>query len=98
MITPTLDNTVFARLRAQEDGGASVTCLSNPDLEATVDTSEHLFIVIDGSIAEEQGIAYDGGLILIYSPDFTPDDLSAVWIAQSIDFDFFTLADLQIES
>jgi hypothetical protein len=78
--------TTFAKLRAPETGLASVECIHNRDLERLVDP-DLTYFVLSEEIREKFGIDYDDGEMLIYSPEFEPD-MSCMWVAQTIDFDF----------
>lgn len=79
--------TTFAKLRGPEEGLAMVECIHNRDLERPVDT-DRLYIVLEEEVRQKYGIDYDLGEMLIYSPQFEPE-LSCMWVAQTIDFDFF---------
>jgi hypothetical protein len=77
----------FAKLRAPEEGLASVECIYNRDLEELVD-GNLLFHVLSDEVCEKHDIDTQLGEILIYNPSFR-SDMSCSWVAQSIDFDFF---------
>lgn len=85
--------TTFAKLRDAERGEASVDCAHNREIEASVDP-DLTYIVMPEDVNKRYGIDYDNdGEMLIYSPDFMTE-YSCLWVAQTIDFDFFTLEDL----
>lgn len=78
--------TLFARMRPQGDDMAMLECIYNRDLERMADP-DLLYIVLPDDVSEKYGIDTDLGEYLIYSPHFEPE-LSCMWVAQSIDFDF----------
>jgi len=79
--------TLFAKPRIDDpDELIGVECISNRELHALVDNT-HLFFVMSQEIHEKYGINSDLGEMLIYSPHFEPE-LSCMWVAQTIDFDF----------
>ncbi len=79
--------TLFARARLDDpDEVIGVECVFNRELIADVDNT-HLFFVLSEEVRKKFDIDYDLGEMLIYSPYFEPD-LSCMWVAQTIDFDF----------
>ena len=78
--------TLFARPRLDEDGAISVECVYNRDLHAYISKDE-MFFVLGEDVRKKFDIDYDLGEMLIYSPFFEPE-LTSMWVAQTIDFDF----------
>jgi hypothetical protein len=87
----------FAKLREPEKGNAYVECVHNRDIEHEA-SGDFLFFVMSDEVNKKFGIDYDNdGEMLIYHPDFGHPDMGddrCLWVAQTIDFDFFTLEDL----
>lgn len=81
--------TTFARARIDDDSLPIVECIYNRELMVPVKTDQ-LFFVMSEEIHDKFGIVYDHGEMLIYSPTFE-EDYHCMWVAQTIDFDFFEL-------
>jgi len=77
----------MARPRDLRDGLAIVDCVHNTELSVPV-KEDQLFFVMSEDVHKKFGVDYDEGEMLIYSPKFEPQ-FSCMWIAQTIDFDFF---------
>jgi len=85
----------FARVREPEKGNPFCECIHNRELEHEVNPELTYFVMSD-DVHEKWGIDYENGEMLIYSPDFGhPDhgDDRCLWVAQTIDFDFFALGE-----
>lgn len=81
--------TTFARARITDEDLPIVDCIHNTELSVPV-VDDQLFFVMSEEIHKKFGVDYELGEMLIYSPKFE-SDLSCMWIAQTIDFDFFEL-------
>lgn len=78
--------TLLAKARLDPDEAIEVECIFNRELTSNID-SDQLFIVLSEDVRKKYDIDYDLGEMLIYSPYFEPE-LSCMWVAQTIDFDF----------
>jgi len=78
--------TLYARPRLYKDESIGVECVYNRDLEADI-SKDQMFFVLSEDVRKKFDIDYDLGEMLIYSPFFEPE-LSTMWVAQTIDFDF----------
>ena len=81
--------TTFARARLNDYDLPIVDCVYNTDLSVPV-KDDQLFFVMSEEVHQKFGVDYDNGEMLIYSPLFEKE-MSCMWVAQTIDFDFFEL-------
>lgn len=86
--------TTFAKARITDEDVPLVECVYNRDLMVPV-LDDQLFFVMSEEIHEKFGIDYDCGEMLIYSPRFE-SDMTCMWVAQTIDFDFPTVEELAL--